>query len=294
MQVYIVSNLTKDIGATVALRSAAILRAQQVVVLFSREILPFLTESAEEGIIIDTPEACYKMADVIVTIGGDGTILHEAVHSLAYNKPILGVNLGRCGFLATCEEEELQEKLTKLASGETNLDTRILLQATIQNEQESSSVHSESVAGLALNDVVISKGHTQQAIDLSVYCDEILVESYRCDGVIVATPTGSTAYSLAAGGPIVDSQTMGIVLTAICPHKLRAPSMVFAPNRVLRVVVGAASRGEVLLSCDGQKGVPLQENESVEITVAPQRVQLVGFSNAEQFEAIDRKLKSKD
>lgn len=294
MYLYMVPNLTKDANACFTLQAAQRLTSLGGTVLFDPKMQPFLSDNSMAlSAQVLTPEECYAKADVIITIGGDGTILHEAVHSLAYSKPILGINLGRCGFLATCEEDEITEKFAKLMQGDYMLDTRLLLKAAIHDDA-CTDANTSVQCGFALNDVVISKGHTQQAIDLSIYCDDILVESYRGDGVIVATPTGSTAYSLAAGGPIVDAQTKGIVLTAICPHKLRAPSMVFAPNRVLRVVVGAASRGSVLLSCDGKTQITLKEGESVEIMQSDRQIQLVSFSNAAQFEAIDRKLKSKD
>ena len=110
----------------------------------------------------------------------------------------------------------------------------------------------------------MTKGRLQQAIDFSIYCDDILVEHYRGDGVIVATPTGSTAYSLAAGGPILDSQTKGVVVTPICPHSLASPAMVFAQERKLNVCVGQVTDDEVFISCDGGIGYPLKR-------VPPQR-----------------------
>ncbi len=291
MYLYMAPNLTKDANACFTLYAANLLTSLGGEVLFSAEMTPILSDASTLNASVLPVQECYAKADVILTIGGDGTILHEAVQSLDYGKPILGINLGRCGFLATCEEDEIAEKFVKLMQDDYTLDTRLLLKAVIQGATDAAAT---AQGGFALNDVVISKGHTQQAIDLSIYCDDILVESYRGDGVIIATPTGSTAYSLAAGGPIVDAQTKGIVLTAICPHKLRAPSMVFAPNRILRVVVGAASRGSVFLSCDGQAQTVLKEGESVEITQSDRQIQLVSFSKAAQFEAIDRKLKSKD
>ena len=127
---------------------------------------------------------------MILTIGGDGTILHEANLSLQYAKPILGINLGRCGFLATCEISEMEAKLSAVARGEFSLDNRMLLFVRVLGH--------DGWEGHALNDVVVTKGRLQQAIDFSIYCDDILVEHYRGDGVIVATPTGSTAYSRAA------------------------------------------------------------------------------------------------
>ena len=145
----------------------------------------------------------------------------------------------------------------------------------------------------ALNDVVITKGRLQQAIDFSIYCDDILVEHYRGDGVIVATPTGSTAYSLAAGGPILDSQTKGVVVTPICPHSLASPAMVFAQERKINICVGQVADEEVFVSCDGAAGYSLHAGATAEVRLSDQIVQLITFSKADQFQAIDQKLRGR-
>lgn len=217
MTVYISPNPGKEQAADTARRAAQLLLMQGAVVLMRDD----LKESCYvEGVQYLPLEECLQRTDVILTIGGDGTILHEANFTLQYQKPILGINIGRCGFLATCEVDEMEEKLAALVRGEYMLDSRMLLYVRVLGE--------DGWEGHALNDVVVTKGRLQQAIDFSIYCDDILVEHYRGDGVIVATPTGSTAYSLAAGGPILDSQTKGIVVTPICPHSLTSPAMVFA------------------------------------------------------------------
>ena len=142
-------------------------------------------------------------------------------------------------------------------------------------------------------DVVITKGRLQQAIDFSIYCDDILVEHYRGDGVIVATPTGSTAYSLAAGGPILDSQTKGVVVTPICPHSLASPAMVFAQERKINICVGQVADEEVFVSCDGAAGYSLHAGATAEVRLSDQIVQLITFSKADQFQAIDQKLRGR-
>ncbi|MEG0340450.1 MAG: NAD(+)/NADH kinase, partial [Oscillospiraceae bacterium] len=140
-------------------------------------------------------KSAYQKADVIVTVGGDGTILHTALDSLSYEKPLLGVNLGRMGFLATAEANE-PFKLIRLVDGDYTLDERVLLEANLQG--------GKNIQKTALNDVVISRSNTSQIIDVDIFCDEILASSYRGDGVVISTPTGSTAYSLSAGGPVLD------------------------------------------------------------------------------------------
>ena len=243
MTIYISPNPGKTSASEIALRAAQILLTHGAAVLMSDA----LREGCSTAGVIYLPlEQCLERADVILTIGGDGTILHEANLSLRYAKPILGINLGRCGFLATCEIGEMETKLAAVARGDFQLDNRMLLYARVLGQ--------DGWEGHALNDVVVTKGRLQQAIDFSIYCDDILVEHYRGDGVIVAPPTGSTAYSLAAGGPILDSQTKGVVVTPICPHSLASPAMVFAQERKLNVCVGQVADDEVFISCDGGIG----------------------------------------
>lgn len=282
MTVYISPNPGKEQAADTARRAAQLLLMQEAVVLMRDD----LKESCYvEGVQYLPLEECFPRTDVILTIGGDGTILHEANFTLQYQKPILGINIGRCGFLATCEVDEMEEKLAALVRGEYLLDSRMLLYVRVLGE--------DGWEGHALNDVVVTKGRLQQAIDFSIYCDDILVEHYRGDGVIVATPTGSTAYSLAAGGPILDSQTKGIVVTPICPHSLTSPAMVFAQERKINICVGQVIDNEVFLSCDGAAEYPLSADSTAEIRLSDQIVQLVTFSRADQFQAIDQKLRSR-
>ena len=240
MTVYISPNPGKAMAYGIAQRAAQILLTHGAQVLMQDGLQ---AECMTMGVEYLTQKECLERTDVILTIGGDGTILHEANLSLEYRKPILGINLGRCGFLATCEVDEMEAKLSAVARGEYFLDNRMLLYVRVLGD--------DSWEGHALNDVVMTKGRLQQAVDFSIYCDDILVEHYRGDGVIVATPTGSTAYSLAAGGPILDSQTKGIVVTPICPHSLASPAMVFAQERKINLCVGQVADEEVFISCDG-------------------------------------------
>lgn len=179
MTVYISPNPGKISASEVALRAAQILQNHGASVLMCEDLR---TVCNAAGVVYLPLEQCLERTDVILTIGGDGTILHEANLSLKHAKPILGINLGRCGFLATCEVSEMESKLPAVARGEFQLDNRMLLYAHVLGH--------DGWEGHALNDVVVTKGRLQQAIDFSIYCDDILVEHYRGDGVIVATPTG--------------------------------------------------------------------------------------------------------
>ncbi len=282
MTVYISPNPGKAMAYGISQRAAQILLTHGAQVLMQTELQE---ECDTMGVQYLPQKECLQKTDVILTIGGDGTILHEANLSLEYRKPILGINLGRCGFLATCEVDEMETKLSAVARGDFMLDNRMLLYVRVLGD--------DSWEGHALNDVVMTKGRLQQAIDFSIYCDDILVEHYRGDGVIVATPTGSTAYSLAAGGPILDSQTKGVVVTPICPHSLASPAMVFAQERKINICVGQVADEEVFISCDGAAGYSLRAGATAEVRLSDQIVQLITFSKADQFQAIDQKLRGR-
>ena len=282
MTVYISPNPGKAMAYGISQRAAQILLTHGAQVLMQDGLQ---AECMTMGVVYLSQKECLERTDVILTIGGDGTILHEANLSLEYRKPILGINLGRCGFLATCEVDEMEAKLSAVARGEYFLDNRMLLYVRVLGD--------DSWEGHALNDVVMTKGRLQQAVDFSIYCDDILVEHYRGDGVIVATPTGSTAYSLAAGGPILDSQTKGIVVTPICPHSLASPAMVFAQERKINLCVGQVADEEVFISCDGDAGYSVKAGATAEVRLSDQVVQLITSSKADQFQAIDQKLRGR-
>ena len=282
MTVYISPNPGKAMAYGISQRAAQILLTHGARVLMQDGLQ---AECMTMGVEYLPQKECLERTDVILTIGGDGTILHEANLSLEYRKPILGINLGRCGFLATCEVDEMEAKLSAVARGEYFLDNRMLLYVRVLGDN--------SWEGHALNDVVMTKGRLQQAVDFSIYCDDILVEHYRGDGVIVATPTGSTAYSLAAGGAVLDSQTKGIVVTPICPHSLASPAMVFAQERKINLCVGQVADEEVFISCDGDAGYSVKAGATAEVRLSDQVVQLPTFSKADQFQAIDQKLRGR-
>jgi len=219
----------------------------------------------------------------VVSVGGDGTLLHMAKQCLSHEKPVLGINLGRTGFLATCETSEIKEKLTHLAKGEFQLDDRVLLQAVIDGNKENTKI--------ALNDVVVYKGQRVQALDYDIYCDAIQVDHCRGDGIIVATPTGSTAYSLSAGGPILDAHIRGIVVTPINPHALQAPPIVFAEDRSITIQMNASGRNQIYVACDGEQEELLRDGGWVQIELSKKSVKLITFNQTDQFDAIGNKLR---
>ena len=279
MTVYISPNPGKAMAYGISQRAAQILLTHGAQVLMQDGLQ---AECMTMGVVYLSQKECLERTDVILTIGGDGTILHEANLSLEYRKPILGINLGRCGFLATCEVDEMEAKLSAVARGEYFLDNRMLLYVRVLGD--------DSWEGHALNDVVMTKGRLQQAVDFSIYCDDILVEHYRGDGVIVATPTGSTAYSFSAGGPVLDAAADVVVLTPVCAHNAQVAPLVFAAGRRLELVADAENRDTCYACADSTAQCDLQPGDVLTVTAAPQKLQLITFYDSEQFHAIENKL----
>ncbi|MEG2923436.1 MAG: NAD(+)/NADH kinase [Oscillospiraceae bacterium] len=238
----------------------------------------------KEQIEFMEPDAAFSACDAILTIGGDGTILHTAKDSLGYEKPLLGVNIGRMGFLATCEANE-PSKLLRLVNGDYTLDRRMLLEVNVTGRN--------TFRQTALNDIVIAKSSMPKIIDIDIFCDDIPVNHYQGDGVVIATPTGSTAYSLSAGGPILDARISGMLVTPICAHSLNSPPMVFSAERNLRIAVSSPTDIPVHLCCDGRSEEKICSEDKVVISLSKKYISLICFNDADQFEAIDKKLKGR-
>ena len=246
--------------------------------------------AAEDGFMPPDGAVCLPgaqaltQADAVVTVGGDGTMLHAAKECARHGLPVLGINLGRTGFLATCELDEMEQKLHKLAAGEFSVEHRALLQAECTGAEGPL---------IALNDLVVYSGHRRQTVDLDILCDGLPVSNCRGDGVILATPTGSTAYSLSAGGPILDARIRGLVVTSICAHSLQRPAIVFAADRRITVRPGADQRGPILISSDGEREIELSAGGELRAGLSEKSVKLITFNGTDQFDAIDKKLRGR-
>ena len=225
-------------------------------------------------------------ADMVISIGGDGTFLKAASRVGKKDIPILGINTGRLGFLADISPEEMENTFEEIYNNRYKVEERSVLQLKCDDEQLMKSPY-------ALNEIAVLKRDSSSMISIHAAINGAPLTTYQADGLVVSTPTGSTAYSLAAGGPILDSQTKGIVVTPICPHSLTSPAMVFAQERKINICVGQVIDNEVFLSCDGAAEYPLSAGSTAEIRLSDQIVQLVTFSRADQFQAIDQKLRKR-
>jgi NAD+ kinase len=231
----------------------------------------------------DLPNAC----DLVVILGGDGTLIGMAgkIAQAGTSVPILGVNFGSLGFLTEIQLSELYESLESVLDGEASIDERMMLRARTLRE---GGVFADR---LVVNDVVITKAALSRIIDLSVSIGEELVMRVRADGLIVATPTGSSAYNLAAGGPIVHPAVDAMLLTPIAPHMLTNRPVALPGSSKVRVEPVMNGAEEVYVTFDGQSGHPLQVDDVIEISKAERPLKLVRASQRTYFDVLRQKLK---
>ena len=220
---------------------------------------------------------------LIFVIGGDGTLLGIARQFAPYDIPILGINVGYLGFLSEAEPEDLSSAVDRLLAGDYDIEKRLMLKAELIREGKVLK------KGIALNDVGIAKGSFSRMVDATVYMDGMFVGKYSGDGVIVSTPTGSTAYSLSCGGPIVSPDIQTILLTPICPHTLTSRPMVLPAKSVLEVKV-SAHHTEMGMTIDGQMGYDLQSGDIVRVQRSHHRTLLVKWKERSFFEVVRKKL----
>ena len=236
--------------------------------------------------VADKP-ALVASVDLVVVLGGDGTLLSVAdcVGAAGVDVPILGVNFGSLGFLTEATLPELYPSLEAALSGQARVEERLMLRATTMRAGVALPEH------LALNDVVITKAARARMTDLSVSVGDEFVTRVKADGLIVATPTGSTAYNLATGGPIVQPVVEAIVLTPIAPHMLTNRPIVIPASSLVRVQPMMAERDEIYVTFDGQAGYQLEAGDEVRIRCAERRVRLLRPSSRSYFEVLRQKLK---
>ena len=225
-------------------------------------------------------------ADAVICFGGDGTILHTAKAATKRGIPILGVNIGTMGCLAELESAELSQ-LPKLATGDYRLDPRMMLDVTVQRDRDI------IFHDICLNDVVVTKGAVARIVYLSVECDGVQALTCGGDGVIISTPSGSTAYNLSAGGPIVEPDARNMIITPICAHDICSRCVVTSDRRVITVRMIQNARRNAFLSVDGGKALRLNMGDVVTIRKSKYETKLLKLNDHSFYDVVNAKFQRK-
>ncbi len=260
------------------------------------ELVPWLAERGK-AVVMDVDTAALvgeatgveknRLPDevaMIIVLGGDGTFLSVARLTEGRDVPLLGVNLGGLGFLTEVTQEQVFETLGEIFEGNYGVGERLLLQAQVHRDDERIAEYR------ALNDVVINKGALARIISLETYVNGAYVNTFAADGIIISTPTGSTAYNLAAGGPILSPELGAIIINPICPHTLTNRPLVLPEDVTVKVILKAEGE-DVLLTLDGQVGFALRYDDVVEVRKAPQTVKLIEPPRRNYFQVLRTKLR---
>lgn len=272
-------NPKRDIGFECTKKTALLLREYGVKVFVSNCDYSF----EDKEIILCPFNDAIENADMIIALGGDGSILHTAKHAAYHNIPILGINIGRVGYMAELESNEL-DLLGKIIEGDYTVEERLMLEVDIQRDNKS------VYRNLGLNDLVISKTGITNMIDLDIYMDGNFISHYSGDGVIIASPTGSTAYSMSAGGPIVDPLSESITITPVCTHSLSAKPIVLSSKRVVYIHALTDKEGAIGASVDGEENVGLRYKDKIIISRSGYVTRLIKVKNLNFYDILCEKL----
>jgi NAD+ kinase len=274
----IFSKQKSDISQNVLLELTAWLREKNYDTLMPPETAEIISETSEY-----CREEIPSKADLIIVLGGDGTLLSVARLTHPFEVPILAVNLGSLGFLTEVTLPDMYHTLEQVLEGASCIEKRMLLNAFLKRKGE--IVRDD----FALNDVVISK-NAARIVNLEVHVDGQYMTSYRADGLIVATPTGSTAYSLSSGGPIIHPSMNALLLSPICPFTLTNRPIVIPNQSILQVQLATETEEEVQVTLDGQTGYPLFRDDVLEIKQGPTPVSLIQARGKNYYQILRRKL----
>lgn len=279
-KIALIPNLTKNGAYEESLEAIKLLKS------FGGEI--FMTSDLsnkyfdKDIAFFESHEDLVQFCDVVVTIGGDGTIIHAAKHAANFQKPLLGINMGRLGFVAELEPNELP-MLERLFSGDYSVEKRQMLKVTLESKGGNKSF-------FALNDAVISRGGSMtKIIDLDVWLKKSYICHYRADGLIVSTPTGSSAYALSAGGPVIEPSMSCILMTPICSHSLFAKPVLFNSLSEILVSADSGEDTDLILTIDGENTIPLTSDDKVVITTAEIYAELIVLKDKNFYRVLSDK-----
>lgn len=284
MKIAVVVNLSKKEAVICARKTAALLLKNKGKICMTAQCRHYFEDLDIE--YYDSSELLFKNCNLAVTVGGDGTIIHAAKYAAVEGKPLIGVNVGRLGFAADIEPDEIGS-LTRLISGDYSIGERILLDVELIKNCVSSRY-------LAVNDAVIARGELSKIIDLRLSLNGEEISKYRADGLLFSTPTGSTAYSLSAGGPILEPQMECILMTPVCPHSLFSRSVLFSGDSSLSVTVNIPSQCCCVLTVDGENNVNILTGDRVIIKKSNLKLKLITLHNRNFYKLLNEKLKERE
>jgi NAD+ kinase len=260
-----------------------------------KELLPWLRQKGCET-FVDTETASTlnidgfprseipSLSEIIIVLGGDGTMLSTCRLVADKGVPVLGINIGGLGFITEVQLDDLYETMEKVLSGECPIEERLMLTAQVRRLGELIAEY------IVLNEVVINKAALARIIDLETYVNQNYVTTFKADGLIISTPTGSTAYSLSAGGPILYPTLDNIIITPICPHTLTNRAMVLPGDSIIKVILRSPTE-RVYLTMDGQVGFSVMQNDVIEVSKAPFKTRLLIPCDRDYFQILRTKLK---
>jgi len=279
MKLGIIPNLSKDNNLNIT---------KSIIKWFADKDIELILESEIASRLNYKNEGCsrkemYSSCDIVIVLGGDGTILNIARQSSQFGTPLFGINLGHLGFLAESEISDMYLSLEKIINRDYNIEKRMMLEASAEGSR------GELKELIALNDISITNGTFSRMITFAVYINNNFFELYSADGVIISSPTGSTAYSLAAGGPIVSPELNVLIITPICPHMLHNRSIVLSEKDEVRIEI-CEGNFEVMLSVDGQNSYKLDPSMAVKIRSSSCVTNLVRLKRRSFFDVLRRKI----
>lgn len=276
----IIPNLARDKKLHTTKKLISRLKEKDLSVYVSKQIASYLQD---EAIGIEEEEL-YKECDVIIAIGGDGTILSIAQNASLSDVPILGINLGRLGFLADIEIDDIDDLIEKLLNEDYTIEERMMLQAKVTKPDEKEEIF------YAVNDVTVTRGSFSRMEDFEIYSNNELVDIYPADGILIATPTGSTAYNLSAGGPIIVPTAKALIVTPICPHTIYSRTIIMSHLDVIHIKTCNYEGTAMQLCVDGKPKVDITPKHDVEVTQSPYVLKLVKTSHLSFFEILRKKI----
>lgn len=225
-----------------------------------------------------------QKADLIIVFGGDGTFLHTSLNFIGTGIPLMGINLGRIGFLTEIETNELGEALDHIIAGDYRVEDRNTLAVSLKNKE---GVYEKKYA---VNDVVINRAADGEMLKVDMHINKEFVNSYRGDGIIVSTPTGSTAYSFSAGGPIINPQVKALLITPLCPHAVHVKPMVISDDEVIEIDV-EGQKDKVYLTTDGRDSIKIKREDIVKIESSDREISLIKFPDRTFYTILRNKMR---